>query len=620
MIVEDFLSFTDWLLPGPAHTGNIKIGAFFLFWILAFAVFIIGSIVCYLYAAVRHGFTEGFYVVARTVGGFWVDMRHMSVRRIWAVARLAIQESIRRKVVIVFVIFMIILLFASWFLDVESENPAKLYLSFVLTTANFFVLGLAILLATFSLPSDIKNRTIYSVVTKPVRAIELVLGRILGFGAVGTVLIVVMCVVGYFFVTRGVHHDHIVETFSLVDGNDGTAWTGVTSYDSHHSHQFEVPVNGVGRTDVVHGHWHEVRHTGGSEDAPTFEVGAPQDMLQSRVPEYGSLRFLTRSGVAIRGGISIGDEFDYRSYISGGTLSSAIWTFSNVTREKYQDGLPLELGLQVFRTNKGEQDKGVLGTITIQNPDEDKGQESAPIYFEAREFEIDQLRVPIELDIVRSDGSSHRGNLFEDLVNDRNEVKIKLQCSERNQYYGVSRADLYIRADNTSFGFNFIKGHLGIWFQMVLATCFGVMFSTFLNTAVSMLAAFGSLLMGFFSSNIHSVLIGQFDPIATDATFGGGPIEAFVRVVTQKNVALSVDLTLSSQIIDKLDKVLMIVLTGVAKFLLPDYRSFNTSDYVAYGYSIDPNLIARHATITLVYLLGASIVGYFFLKTREIAA
>ena len=69
-------------------------------------------------------------------------------------------------------------------------NPARVYLSFVLTSTNYLVLLMALLLSAFSLPNDIKNRTIYTVVTKPIRASEIVLGRTLGFAAVGTAMLV----------------------------------------------------------------------------------------------------------------------------------------------------------------------------------------------------------------------------------------------------------------------------------------------------------------------------------------------------------------------------------------------------------------------------------------------
>jgi len=47
------------------------------------------------------------------------------------------------------------------------------------------VLLIALLVSAFSLPNDFKTKTIYTVVTKPVRAGDIVLGRILGFTIVG---------------------------------------------------------------------------------------------------------------------------------------------------------------------------------------------------------------------------------------------------------------------------------------------------------------------------------------------------------------------------------------------------------------------------------------------------
>ncbi|MDZ4248407.1 MAG: hypothetical protein U1D32_04005 [Patescibacteria group bacterium] len=69
------------------------------------------------------------------------------------------------------------------------REPGKLFFSFVLMTSTYLVLLIALLLSVFSLPNDFKSKTIYTVVTKPVRAGDIVLGRIMGFTLVGTVLL-----------------------------------------------------------------------------------------------------------------------------------------------------------------------------------------------------------------------------------------------------------------------------------------------------------------------------------------------------------------------------------------------------------------------------------------------
>ena len=70
-----------------------------------------------------------------------IDIVRISPRRVLALARLAVQESIRRRVVVVFAVFILILLFAGWYLDRESIDPARLYLDFVLTATSYLVLS-----------------------------------------------------------------------------------------------------------------------------------------------------------------------------------------------------------------------------------------------------------------------------------------------------------------------------------------------------------------------------------------------------------------------------------------------------------------------------------------------
>ena len=54
--------------------------------------------------------------------------------------------------------------------------------------------------------------------------------------------------------------------------------------------------------------------------------------------------------------------------------------------------------------------------------------------------------------------------------------------------------------------------------------------------------------------------------------------------------------------------------------LLPNYGGFNNSDFVANGFDIANSLVARDFVVTIVYVVVLTTVGYFFLKTREMAA
>jgi drug/metabolite transporter (DMT)-like permease len=84
-----------------------------------------------------------------------------------AMALLSFRESVRRRVLlVVFAVFGVLLMFGGWFLDPATDHPARLYLSFVMTSSAYLVILLAVFLSIFSIPNDIKSRTIYTIVTR----------------------------------------------------------------------------------------------------------------------------------------------------------------------------------------------------------------------------------------------------------------------------------------------------------------------------------------------------------------------------------------------------------------------------------------------------------------------
>ena len=84
--------------------------------------------------------------------------------------------------------------------------------------------------------------------TKPVRSTEIVLGRILGFTAVGTLLLAVMGGLSHQFVRRGIQHAHKSNRSVGMARAQQPATT-------RHAHRFEMlPGESVGVTDAVRGH------------------------------------------------------------------------------------------------------------------------------------------------------------------------------------------------------------------------------------------------------------------------------------------------------------------------------------------------------------------------------
>ncbi len=618
MVVDpsEFIPFSEWL-------SNAAGG----FVVLALVVFVAWTVIAFAFTAIRNTPKQAMSIVG---GGLkravLEDFPRSSLRRTIGMTRLAVQEAIRNKVLIIFALFVVLLLFAGWFLDVQNDHPARLYLGFVISTSTYLLLALAMFVSAFSLPNDIKNKTIYTITTKPVRAHEIFLGRVLGFGLVGTVLLILMGLVSYGFVIRGLDHSHTIDLASIEWDEETGLGTGFTSVDSHHRHDFLINRNiegdrPVGATEVAQGHSHAI-----FRDGDNYVVGPPTGDLLARVPIYGSLRFLDRYGRESNeggeGGLSVGKEWTYREYIEGNTLSTAIWTFENLTSDMFSTAggdegvVPLELNLRVFRTTKGDIEGAVQGEILLVNPEKTlavQDRYSAPISFEAEEFQTFQVNIDYK-EIRRQNPNTaelEKINLFQDLV-DNGKLEVHVRCRDHAQFFGMAQADMYIRAPEGSFEMNFFKCYLGIWMQLVLVTLFGVFFSTFLNGIVAMVATLSIVVMGISSGFIGEVQSG-------DAP-GGGPIESLIRNITQQGATVDLDMgETATSVIQSLDSFYLDTMESVAK-LAPDFPKFNMAAKVAYGYDINLDLILKQITTTLVYFFVLLFAGYFVISSREIAA
>lgn len=681
-------TFWQWLIEPNPETFGLPMLAIWLLTLLALVV--VGSLVSFLALAFNRGLGEAGDTVYQALVSSTVDVLGLSPRRVLAMARLAIAESVRRKALAAVLVFFVILAFAGWFLDPDSPEPAVVYMNFVLTLSSWLTLLVVLFLSTLSIPNDIKQRTIYTVVTKPVRSSEIVLGRILGFVTIGTCLLVVMSLVSYAFSRRALNHTHDEPgDLVLVDPLTGEVSPNVVLRRSRaggHFHLVRQLSDGRYVTDTDQGHWHEVEVV---EENGTRRLiaGAPKGYFAARVPVYGKLSFFDRDGNRTQKGINVGNEWEYRSYIDGGTLAAAVWDFSGlddlpdthfsvlpkdsgltvvqVTRdspaeeagirvgdvilqvgsenpqsvEQLQSALntaaggilqvqragnsvaltlparPLfsdlwepkattfELTLRVFRTHKGNIERTVLGSLVFRNPK--TGLESGERTFQSHEFYTDRHEVPRNL----QDAEGRDLDLFQDLVAD-GQVQVVLKCVPRGQFFGVAQADLYVLKADANYFLNFIRAQLGVWLQMVLICSFGVMWSTFLNGAVAMLATAATLIGGFFCPFLEEV--------ALNKVYGGGPVEALYRIGAQANIITDLDAGAATSVIKGADVVFRVPLFITAR-LLPNLGGFDNTQYVAQGFHVPTDLLLIQLASAFGFFLPVFVFAFLFLKLREVA-
>ncbi|MBI3467317.1 MAG: hypothetical protein HY000_30275 [Planctomycetes bacterium] len=628
--------------------------------IVLFGGLLVGLLVASLgHRSLERGLVSWFRHLRDGVG----DLAGLSGRRVLALALHAVKESIHRKVLYVFVIFAVLFLFAGWYLDnpTTTREQMKYYVTFVLKASSWLTLLVGLLLSCFSLPTDIRTQTIHTVITKPVRRSEIVLGRVAGFTTLGTLILLVMGSVSLIFVVRGVNHPHTLDRGKLTLFQGDTAISeghrhtvrldaagngqtdevaghthrvvgfeveaaeshthaldrgalrrpsdqGATSENSGHLHHIVVDANGNGATDHQLGHFHEIRD---------FSVGRPQDQLVARVPIYGTVSFRNREGKEVDRGVSVGHVWDYRSYLEGGTKMAAIWRFRNLPVENLRalaqrenGSISMEMTLEVYRSYKGDVTADILAQIELISPQTRR--RSRPIVVGVKEAPHFTIQA-IPRQLVDVEGKPL--DLFDDLMAGR-ELIVEVSCASPQQYLGMAQADLYLRAGDGSFTANFLKSLAGVWLQMFLMICVGVVTSTFLSGPVAGLTTLAVILGGSIMPFMRDVGLEKMP----------GALESLIRLIGGQGELVPLDPNAWNTMAQGIDKVFRHVIVALT-YVLPDLGSLDTAAFVANGFDIPlwpmPELGVRgvvlHLLLTIGYCVPYTILGYFSIKVREIA-
>lgn len=272
--------------------------------------------IAFLLSVARNG-AAGLKIFTSGLRSYISDTATVSLRRVLAVSRLTLLEAVRRKALLVFVIFSILLMFAGWFIADANERPelqVQVHVTFLLKSIAWLMLPAVIFLSCWSIPEDIRLRSLHTVVTKPVRRVEIVLGRVLGLSVVFLFVLAAMGAVGQLWLSR------------------------------------RIPENA-------------------------------KAALQCRVPMFGELYFLNAEGQPGNVGINVGDVYAFRSHIQGNSRARGVFVFPKfdesaltVNAEGAQE-LLLECRFEAFRTVKGSEQsvkKGIQAQYTLMsNPREE---------------------------------------------------------------------------------------------------------------------------------------------------------------------------------------------------------------------------------------------------------
>jgi ABC-type transport system involved in multi-copper enzyme maturation permease subunit len=623
-----------------------------------------------LISGVRLGATYmGLVVLARVAWLLAPELLAIRPRRLVAIARHSVTESTRRMWApwVVIVLFAVILAFTHWFLPAPLQRPAELGRIYVGTLTLLCMLLLTVMvtvLAPLGMPQDIQAQTIYTVVTKPVRRLEMVWGRMVGYMAIVTGLVLVFGLVSLLYLFRNVGG-----TITLI----------------------EKQALAVQQTDPERARF------------LTDQAEQLRSRMSARVPVNGSLTFIDSRGTPKIRGIDVGQELEFRSHIEGGTPAAAIWRYG-VVPDPIDPRLPLDRRIPVASLLKPdtieaiENDAMVLqyGVDALERRQKDPASKPADAAQAATEAtraaaqvralrdrsrklqdrfedltaqarkaaaekkpeESDRLRreaaalhsppVPLEMTftIYRTtkgrvgdpvyaeievenprvrDMAKYRDTfpIREYYINKRflpasylvgslGSLNVTIHCMSPTQYLGMAESDFFLLAESGNFGQNFMKGLFGIWLQAMVLTAIGVFAGTFLSWPVALLFTIAFFIAGHAAFSILKDFYLQ-------TLVGGGPFESLIRLLSHDNQVSDLAPTLGVVVAKTLDSVVMPVMSTMV-YLIPNLGTLDVSNTVAEGFAVGWPLILQNTLVALGYVVPFTIGGYFILKNREVAA
>ncbi len=146
-----------------------------------------------LLAAHAGWFVAGLIIVVGLFILGFRDLLRFRLRRVWAIAGVCFDESIRRRILWITPLAILGVIVVSQLQKPTDEQDAiRQITKFCLFATGLVVTLSTIILACSNLPREIENRVIYTVVTKPVTRLEIIFGKIVGFAWVSAAILLIM--------------------------------------------------------------------------------------------------------------------------------------------------------------------------------------------------------------------------------------------------------------------------------------------------------------------------------------------------------------------------------------------------------------------------------------------
>lgn len=523
---------------------------------------------------------------------FLLDCRKLRVRRISALTKLSFTEAVRGRILWVFTIFLLLFLFPpKWFFPIKAENEISSSVELIYGGTTPLLLFAAGLLAAFSLPADIRNQTIHTIVTKPVERFEIVLGRYFGFlGLVSLVMFAVFGLALAVIVMSRVDPEARAESMKARDPVYGDL-------------QFLGPTKNY-QGDSVGREWEYRRYVAGGPASPFRAVWAYYDRDLS-------------SGLADLPYVKCEFSFDIFRTHKGKENEAVYCTFFVIAHQAVRDQETLVKNYREKVRGLSAKARPDPDATDVERRDWKTLEEIAGSlgYFEFNAVPIADYHtqsIPIPASLVAkamADSPPTQGGRAAP------RLMIAVRCDSPSQYIGVAKPDLYLLAAEGNFYVNFFKGSLGLWLRLVVVIAIAVTCSTYLNGVVSFLATGFLTLLGFFRTFLILFILMPF----TMQNANPGPADSFRKLLSNESLGTAPDQSNPAhQVASAMDESFRWGLRRVFN-VVPNLERLDWEQYVAKGFNIPTQDLLWNFLFVMAYVGLWAVLAHYLIKWREVA-
>ncbi len=396
------------------------------------------------------------------------------MRGIWAVAKNTIKQALRMKIAVVFIILLFVLLPVLGITttgDDTLKGRLQTFISYGLSLTSLLLCLLTIFVSVYTVTSDIKYRQIYTVITKPIRRFQLLLGKLLGVMILDIVLLVLFSALIYTFAV------YMPKIFKATDEEL------VQVNNEFYTARAALNIPEVDVTGEVKERYEKLERLKRLPDLPREEIIAE----------------LTKQA-----------QLEKRAADVGGVL---IWEFDNVKPLTESMFIKFKYDVAV-----NPPDMQVYGRWYAGDPQYVKyGQQPpTPFYDNILKHSIQTFHeIEFPADVVPENG--HLAIAFMNVSLNRTSITFPPD----------GLAILY-KAD--TFTANFIRAVFLILFRLVFLACLGVLASTFVSMPVAILLC----LVLFSTATISGFVIESFDSLSANMSmFYSYTIKWIIRLLPQ---------------------------------------------------------------------------------------